>query len=131
MDKAGLRAALREVAPWTADPEVGPGAVDAGDCDRCGRRPRFVATCGAQPWRSVCPACLVELGTDLFCDGHREEALRHLATARSLPAQWATITRLAWVATGEISPDPAWLAVVRDHVDDPAVAAALAGPADG
>ncbi len=114
MDRRQLRHVLAEVAPWTTDPETGPAAVDAGECDRCGDQPRWVATCGAQPWPAICRDCLLELGTEAFCDGHRRDALDHVAAARALPDEWATITRLAWIASGEVRAGDDWVALVTD-----------------
>ncbi len=125
MDRRRLRAALAEVAPWTTNPDFGPVAVDAGECDRCGRQPRWVATCGAQPWATVCRDCILELGTTAFCDGHHDDAVAHLAAARRMPADWATITRLAWVATGEVTVDDDWIALVATEVTEPQLRRAL------
>lgn len=115
MDKPALRGVLEKLAPWTVDPSFGPAAVDAGECDRCGLQPRLVQTCGAQPWARVCRDCLLELGTDLFCAGHRDDGREYLARARALPDDWATITRLAWISTGEVHADPDWVALVADR----------------
>lgn len=114
VDRRQLRRVVAEVAPWTTDPDTGPAAVDAGECDRCGDQPRWVVTCGAQPWRQICRDCVLELGTTAFCDGHRDDALAHIATARAMPDDWATITRLAWVARGEVQADDDWATLVAD-----------------
>lgn len=122
-----LAAALATVAPWIDDPDVGPRAVDAGECDRCGHQPRWVQTCGAQAWRAVCRDCLIELRQDLFCTGHASMAADAVRKARRLPEDWATLTRLAWIATGEVHPDDEWLALVRRTTGRTAIAAALPG----
>ncbi|MBA2730341.1 MAG: hypothetical protein H0U48_06285 [Euzebyaceae bacterium] len=36
LDKPGLRRALRQRYAWLDHPDLGPAAVDAGECDRCG-----------------------------------------------------------------------------------------------
>lgn len=119
MDRRTLRRVVAEMAPWTTDPATGPAAVDAGECDRCGADPRWVTTCGAQPWPAICRDCLLELGTEAFCDGHREDALEHVAAARALPEDWATITRLAWIASGEVRAGDDWVALVTDLASRP------------
>lgn len=118
MDRTTLRAALRVLAPWTTASDTGPAAVDAGECDRCGLQPRWIATCGAQPWAQICPDCVMALDTTAFCDGHHDDAVAHLEAACRLPDDWATITRLAWVATGEATPDDGWIRLVAHQVDD-------------
>lgn len=132
MDRRTLRRVVAEMAPWTTDPDTGPAAVDAGECDRCGADPRWVTTCGAQPWPAICRDCLLELGPEAFCDGHREEALGHVAAARALPDDWATITRLAWIASGEVRAGDDWVTLVRNLASHREVPAALpsttAGP---
>ena len=125
MDRRALRAALADLAPWTVDVDIGPAAVDAGECDRCGHQPRWVPTCGAQPWAQVCRDCVLELGTSAFCDGHHDDAVAYLATARTMPPDWATITRLAWVATGEVTADDAWITLVAAESSTPGVRRAL------
>lgn len=112
LDRRRLREALAASAPFVGDVHLGPAAVDAGECDRCGVLPRVVATCGPQPWRHLCRDCLLEVGTEAFCEGHRDDALANLGRARELPDDWDTITRLAWVASGEVRPDRSWLAHV-------------------
>lgn len=125
-ERAALRAALRAAYPWVADPDVGPSAVEAGECERCARRPRCIPTCGPVPWTALCPDCAHEVGDDAWCDGHRDDGLRHRAWGRALPSEWATVARLWWVATGEAAPDDAWIRLVRDEVDE-RVRGALAG----
>lgn len=125
VDRRALGAALATAAPWTRDAAFGPATVDAGDCDRCGRQPRLVATCGPQPWRLLCRDCLLDAGSAAFCDGHRDTATAAIAFATSLPADWATLTRLAWIATGELRADPDFLALAADELRTPAVMAVL------
>lgn len=108
------------------DPEVGPSSVQAGECDRCERAPRVVPTCGPVAWTALCATCAVEVGEDAWCDGHRDDGARSRAWATTLPPSWPTITRLWWVATGEVRPDEAWLRAARAEVADP-VATLLPG----
>lgn len=124
LDRRELRAVLRRAHPWVADPEVGPSSVEAGECDRCARRPRCVPTCGPVPWTALCRDCAIEVGDDGWCDGHAEDGARYRRWAADLPDQWATLTRLWWVATGEVRADAAWLRTARADVDD-RIAAAL------
>jgi hypothetical protein len=100
-----LRLAIVERHPWVEGSDVGPAAVEAGDCDRCGLEARLVAVCGPVPWEAIGRRCARELGTQAWCEGHAAEgtaALRHLA---ALPEDADTVTRLWWVATGEIRVD--------------------------
>lgn len=108
--RRALLAVLVEAHPWLADGDLGPTAVDAGPCDRCGDAPRLVSPCGPVPWRGLCPDCLVAVGREAFCVGHADEADDLVARARALPATWATLVRLAWVARGEVRADGAFLA---------------------
>lgn len=121
-----LRAALRASYPWVTDTDVGPTAVEAGECDRCARRPRCVPTCGPVAWTALCATCAVEVGDDGWCDGHHDEGAAHRAWARQLPPTWPTVVRLWWVATGEVHVDEDWLRLARDDVSE-AVRAALRG----
>ncbi len=123
-DRRDLRAALRTCYPWVTDTAVGPTAVEAGECDRCARRPRCVPTCGPVAWTALCATCAVEVGDDGWCDGHRDEGAAHREWARQLPATWPTVVRLWWVATGEVRVDDDWLRLARDDVTE-AVRAAL------
>lgn len=118
-DHRGLREALRVAYPWVTDTEVGPRAVEAGECDRCARRPRCVRTCGPVAWTALCADCAVEVGEDAWCDGHGEDGRAHRAWARQLPPEWPTVVRLWWAGTGEVRVDTAWLHLVRDEVPDP------------
>lgn len=117
-DRARLRRALLADHPWLADPEVGPSAVEAGECDRCGQHPRCVPTCGPVAWTSLCADCAVDVGDDGWCDGHVDDGAAHRAWARDLPSQWPTLVRLWWVATGETRVDDEWLRLARTEVGD-------------
>ena len=99
-----LRSALLEAAPWLAASEVGPQAVEAGRCDACDDRPRLLPTCGPDSPGAVCRDCAARLGVDGWCDGHQEEGAAALAWAAALPASWAELVILWWVATGEVRP---------------------------
>lgn len=105
LDRRGLRGALLAAYPWLADPEVGPTSVEAGECDRCGHAPRFVPTCGPTGWAALCPACAGDVGNDGWCDGHAEDGRRILGALPGLPEEWDVVTRLWWVATGEVRLD--------------------------
>lgn len=126
LDRRRLRDALRQAYPWVADTEVGPAAVEAGECGRCTRRPRCVPTCGPVAWAALCATCAVEVGDDAWCEGHRESGAAHRARARQLPAAWPTVVRLWWVATGEVRVDDEWLRLARADVTA-GVRAALPG----
>lgn len=123
LDRRGLRDALHAAYPWVADPDVGPGAVEAGECDRCARRPRCVPTCGPVAWTSLCADCAEEVGEDAWCAGHQERGASHRSWARDLPTEWPTVVRLWWVATGEVEADPAWLDAARAQAPEPVRAA--------
>lgn len=110
-DQGRLRALLLAEHPWLDRTDLGPSAVDAGECAACGRQPNLVPTCG--PGASVvalCAGCAVALGVDAWCSGHRDDAEDALAWIAGLPPEWPSVTRLWWVATGEIDLDPALLA---------------------
>jgi hypothetical protein len=104
-ERAELRRALREVEPWLDATDVGPRAVDAGSCDRCGRLPRLVPACGPAPWAALCRDCVEEVGLEAWCDGHRDEGHAALAWARALPRHWDVTVTVWWVATGELRVD--------------------------
>lgn len=106
VDRAALRAALVGLAPWLTDPQRGPTTVDAGSCDRCGQRPRLLATCGPTGAPAVCRRCLDVLGDDAWCDGHLDEGRASRAWAATLPDRWGDLVVLWWLATGEVRPDP-------------------------
>jgi hypothetical protein len=108
------------VAPWLAATDVGPQAVDAGTCDRCGAAPRLLPTCGPTGARAVCRDCAAALGDEGWCEGHRDEGVAARTWAAALPGRWADVVTLWWVATGEVRlaadalPDPAgWPEPVR------------------
>lgn len=114
IDKQGLRAALRARYAWIDDTEVGPRAVEAGECDRCGAEARLVQPCGPPP-RDVPGAgpdwalgrrCAAELGVDAWCAGHERDARAALDALAALPAEADDVARLWWVATGEVRIDP-------------------------
>lgn len=106
-DRRVLRHRLLEVAPWLARTDVGPQAVEAGPCDRCGEAPRLLPTCGPSGASAVCRDCARQLDVDGWCDGHREEGATARAWAEGLPARWADLVTLWWVATGEVRVDAA------------------------
>lgn len=109
LDRDGLRTALREAYPWLDATDVGPRAVSAGECDRCGDEARLVATCGPVEWRELGRACAQDLGLEAWCDGHEDEARTALRWLAALPDEADDVTRLWWVATGEVQLDPALL----------------------
>lgn len=101
-DRAGLRRALLTSYPWLGATDVGPRAVQAGECDRCGERPRLLPTCGPVPFEALCRPCAAELGSDAWCEGHADEGRAALAWAARLPDEWPVVVRLWWAATGEL-----------------------------
>lgn len=105
-ERRALRAALVASAPWVEHTEAGPTTVQAGQCDRCGGRPRLLPTCGPVAWPAICRSCALEVGTDAWCDGHVDQARDLLAWARALPAWWGDAVVLWWVATGEVASGP-------------------------
>jgi hypothetical protein len=113
IDRAGLRRTLTTAHPWLAATEVGPRAVDAGECDRCGAAPRLLPTCGPVAWTALCRDCALVVGDDGWCDGHAGDGAAARRWAAGLPPVWATVTRLWWVATGEVSADRAWIEAAR------------------
>ncbi len=118
-----LRRALLEHAPWLAEDDVGPRAVEAGRCAACEQLPRLLPTCGPSGGAGVCRGCAETLGEDGWCAGHQEEGALARAWAAQLPDRWPELVVLWWVATGELRPDPS---LVPDPDDLPApVAAAL------
>lgn len=120
-DRRQLQAVLREQAPWLTSTEAGPAAVQAGQCDRCGQRPRLLPTCGPVAWPAICRACAQQVGTDAWCDGHADDAEELLAWARDLPAWWGDAVVLWWVSTGEVASGP-----VHPHPELPAPIASAA-----
>jgi hypothetical protein len=113
VDRRALRTALLTGYAWLGDPDVGPQAVVAGECERCGRHPQFVPTCGPTAWEALCPGCAGEVGLAVWCDGHAPEGRRILVALAGLPPEWDVVTRLWWVATGEVDLDE----LVLDHRD--------------
>lgn len=111
--RASLRDALRARHPWLDHEDFGPRTVEAGECDRCGAETRLVATCGPTAWPALGRRCAAEVGTDAWCDGHRDDAERALAWLTGLPAVADQVARLWWVSTGEVRLDPALLEQAR------------------
>jgi len=106
-DRARLRAALAGRYPWLDDdPDLGPRAVEAGECDGCGAEARLVTTCGPGPAVAVGRRCARDRGAGAWCEGHAEEASRALAWLAALPAEADDVARLWWVATGEVRVGP-------------------------
>jgi hypothetical protein len=101
-DRAALRVRLLDVAPWLDTDDVGPRAVDAGTCERCGEAPRLLPTCGPAAPDAVCRACAEEFGDEAWCTGHADEGRAARAWAAALPPRWADVVVLWWVATGEV-----------------------------
>ncbi|MBW3578149.1 MAG: hypothetical protein KY462_10505 [Actinobacteria bacterium] len=123
-DARTLRAALRSRYPWLDREELGPRAVEAGECDRCGHEARLVAMCGPGIHRYLGRRCAVRLGPRAWCDGHQADARQALAWLEQLPEEADDVARLWWVATGEIRLDPALVA------RSPALAEVVAGVLD-
>lgn len=105
LDKAALRAALRARHPWLEATEMGPRAVEAGECDRCGAEARLVTTCGPGPLH-LGRRCAARLGTAAWCEGHVDDARQALDWLARLPPEADEAARLWWVATGEVRLDP-------------------------
>jgi hypothetical protein len=105
-DRADLRGRLRVLAPWLDATDVGPRAVDAGNCDRCGEQPRLLPTCGPAGWAALCRRCADAVGDDGWCDGHLDEGRDARRWAAALPDRWADVVVAWWVATGELRLDP-------------------------
>ena len=97
-----LQAALRARYPWVSDPEVGPGAVEAGECDRCGLEARLVLTWGPGTDIYLGRRCVEELGEAAGCSGHRDNGHAARDAMGLLPPEADAVTRLSWVATGEL-----------------------------
>lgn len=100
-----LRAALLARYPWIDHGEVGPMAVEAGECDRCGAEARLVSTCGPTRWAGLGRRCVTAVGAHAWCDGHAEDAVLLLEQVTRLPAEVDVVARLWWVATGEVRMD--------------------------
>lgn len=110
--RQALRAALLARHPWVADADVGPQAVEAGECDRCGAEARLVTTCGPGPV-ALGRRCAAELGVAAWCAGHAAEAEGALAALARLPEGADDVARLWWVATGEVRLAPELVAAAR------------------
>lgn len=93
---------LRRRWPWLPGTAVGPGAVEAGECDRCHREARLVNVCGPGAWQALGRCCALELGVSAWCDGHAAEGLQHLEQLREMPVAVDAVARAWWVATGEV-----------------------------
>jgi hypothetical protein len=100
--RRALRNALIARYPWIEHDDIGPRAVEAGECDRCGREARMVTTCGPTQWASLGRACVAEVGVQAWCDGHADDARAWLALLAGLPGEADAVARLWWVATGEV-----------------------------
>jgi hypothetical protein len=125
-DRSVLREALLAHHPWLLHTDLGPQAVEAGECDRCGDEARLVEACGPSQHRYLGRRCAEEMGGEAWCGGHQDEAETRLAWLASLPAEADDVARLWWLATGEVSLDPELLArssgladVVAGVLDDP------------
>lgn len=105
VDRRALRQALLTAEPWLAATEVGPQAVVSGTCDRCGRLPRLLPTCGPIAQEALCRSCAEELGDDAWCDGHLDDGRAARRWARTLPDRWADAVVLWWISTGEVRLD--------------------------
>ena len=108
--RRALRAALLQRHPWIEHEDVGPQAVEAGECDRCGREARLVTTCGPISWASLGRVCALEVGERAWCEGHGEQAQSWLTVLARLPDEADMVARLWWVATGEVRLDPSAIA---------------------
>lgn len=124
-DKQALRAALRAHHPWLERDDIGPRSVSAGECDRCGHEARMVETCGPALHRFLGRRCASQVGTEAWCEGHREDARSALRWLEGLPAEADDVARLWWVATGEVKLEPGLIA------HSPALAEVAAGVLDG
>lgn len=100
--RRSLRQALIARYPWIDHHDVGPRAVEAGECDRCGAEARMVTTCGPIRWAALGRACAAEVGMQAWCDGHADDARAWLAMLAVLPPEADAVARLWWVATGEV-----------------------------
>ncbi|MDQ3710263.1 MAG: hypothetical protein M3387_13335 [Actinomycetota bacterium] len=92
LDKPGLRRALRQRSAWLDHHDLGPAAVDAGECDRCGAE----APVDLDLWTECYRLRLHERGGG-----------RDLGLAGAVPAEADDVARLWWAATGEVRLDPA------------------------
>ena len=111
--RRSLRQALLARYPWIEGPDVGPQAVEAGECDRCGAEARLVTTCGPTSWAGLGRRCAAEVGTAAWCDGHADAARAWLLQLAALPPEADAVARLWWVASGEVRLDPDAVALLR------------------
>ena len=84
-DSRVLQRALLSHYRWLERDDVGPRAVEAGECDRCGNEARLVDTCGPGPHVYLGRECALILGVDAWCDGHIADAKGALAWLAELP----------------------------------------------
>lgn len=105
-ERERLRTAMRARYAWLDETDVGPRAVDAGECPRCGAEAALVPTCGPVPWPALGRRCAQAVGAAAWCDGHADEAARALGWLAGLPVNADHVARLWWVATGEVRLDP-------------------------
>lgn len=73
----------------------------------------------------MCRTCGLAGGLELWCEGHAATGVGALAALRDLPPEWDVVTRLWWVATGEVRLDR--LVVPPTVPLHPQVRAALSG----
>lgn len=115
MRNAALGDELRRRYPWLAHRELGPGNVEAGECDGCGAEARLVMTCGPGAGVYLGRRCAAEAGTSGWCEGHVCEAQGALAWLAGLPPEADAVARLWWVATGEVRLDPQLVTRLRQE----------------
>lgn len=127
IDRRALRRALGTAYPWVQEHDRGPRSVEAGECDRCGQRPRLLPTCGPVRWTAVCRDCAREVGDDAWCEGHAELGRELRRWAAELPPEWAAVCRAWWIATGEVRLDPSLAEDLGGALPAP-VRALLPGP---
>jgi hypothetical protein len=126
LDKTVLKRGLRAHYPWLDRTEIGPRAVEAGECDRCGHEARMVATCGPSPHHYLGRRCAAQIGVDAWCAGHADEADEYLRWLADLPDEADDVARLWWIVTGEVRLDAGLVArhsgvadVIAGVLDDP------------
>lgn len=124
-----LRRALVQRYPWVDDTDVGPRAVEAGECDRCGAEARLVTTCGPVAWAGLGRRCATAVGTAAWCDGHEDDAREWLDRLDRLPAEADAVARLWWVATGEVRLDETALALLARALPPSSGASSVGNPA--
>ena len=114
--RAQLRAELTARFAWMAHPQLGPSAVEAGECDGCGAEPRLVQTCGPGPAIALGRRCALAAGDAAWCEGHRDEAAAALVFLAGLPDVADTVARMWWVATGEVALPPEAIAAALNRL---------------